>query len=109
MKKLLLPLLFLGCAPSVNVPSTVETTQCIKTATGTCTSELMVKHVISIELPAVLTDSCRATWNPTDFPDEAIRNAGYNKCVQDYINSILELIKGINPSDLPPIDTVPGI
>lgn len=105
MKKILLSLLLAGCAPSVNVPGSVETTQCIKTATGTCTSELEVRHVIAVELPTVLTDQCRQTWNATDYPDQAVRDAGYNKCVTDYINSILELIKGINPADLPP--TVP--
>lgn len=102
MKKLLILLALAGCAPSVNVPATVETTQCIQKSDGSCTTELEVRHVIAVELPTVLTDQCRAEWNETAYPDEAIRTAGYNQCITDYINSILELIKGINPADLPP-------
>lgn len=101
MKKLLLSLLLAGCAPSVNVPATVETTQCIQKSDGSCTSELEVRHVITVELPTILTDNCKKIWNEIDYPDQATRDAGYNSCVSEYINSLLELIRGIKPADLP--------
>ena len=100
-------LLMFGCGNRVEVPSTVETTQCIKDSQGKCTANFEVRHVIAIELPTVLTDSCKAEWNETTYPDKAIREAGYNQCVADYIQSILDLVKGINPSDLPPNLTLP--
>lgn len=90
-----------GCAgPKIEVPASVD--MCIKdSVTGKCTNETVVRHVISVELPSILTDSCRAKWNETDYPDEAVRNAGYNACVSDYINQIVQIIQGINPADLP--------
>lgn len=108
MKYIYLAILFMmGCANRVEVPSTVTTTQCIQDSQGKCTANFEVRHVIAIELPTVLTDSCKATWNEHDFPDKQIRDAGYNRCVADYIQSILDLVKGINPSDLPPNITLP--
>jgi hypothetical protein len=89
-----------GCANKVEVPAQVATTQCIKDAEGKCTANFEVRHVIAIELPTVLTDSCKAEWNAVDYPDKEVRDAGYNQCITDYINSLLELIKGIGPTDL---------
>lgn len=101
-RSLILWLFMLGCGNKVEVPSQVTTIQCIQDAQGKCTTSLDVKHIISLELPTVLTDQCKIVWNETDYPDKTIREAGYNKCISDYINSLLELIKGINPTDLPP-------
>lgn len=112
MKKLLvlLSLIAVGCSgPKIEVPAKVETTQCIQGTDGKCTSDINVHHTISIELPIVLTDSCRQTWNETTYPDEAIRVAGYNACVSDYINSLQQLVNSIQPTDLPQNVTLPGI
>ncbi len=103
----LLCLAMSGCANKVEVPAQVTTTQCIQDANGTCTTNFEVRHVIAIELPTVLTDQCRSEWSETNYPDEAIRTAGYNQCITDYINSLLELIKGIGPVDLPPNIALP--
>lgn len=100
-------ILLAGCANKVEVPANVTTTQCIQKADGTCTTNFEVRHVIAIELPTVLTDQCRAEWSEVNYPDEAIRTAGYNQCISDYINSLLELIKGIGPVDLPPNVALP--
>jgi hypothetical protein len=90
-----------GCMNHVDVPASISTTQCLQDSKGKCTTNLEVRHVIAIELPTVLTDNCAKIWNETDFPDKAVREAGYNKCVSDYIDSLLNLIKGITPADLP--------
>ena len=103
----LLCLVVSSCANKVEVPAQVTTTQCIQDSQGKCTTNFEVRHVIAIELPTVLTDQCRQTWNATDFPDEAVREAGYNSCVSEYINSLLELVRGIGPVDLPPNIALP--
>lgn len=100
-------ILLAGCANKVEVPANVTTTQCIQKADGTCTTNFEVRHVIAIELPTVLTDQCRSEWSEANYPDKAIREAGYNQCITDYINSILELIKGVGPVDLPPNVALP--
>lgn len=96
-----------SCGNKVEVPAQVNTTQCIQDAQGKCTTNFEVRHVIAIELPTVLTDQCRSEWSEANYPDEAIRTAGYNQCISDYINSLLELIKGIGPVDLPPNVALP--
>lgn len=93
-----------GCMNKVEVPNKVE--QCFKDPkTGECTNEAVinVKHTISIELPSVFTDECKRIWNETDYPDKSIRDAGYNACITDYINSLMELLNNLNPTDLPPV------
>lgn len=108
MKYIYLAILFMfGCGNHIDVPAQVSTTQCIQDKQGKCTTNFEVRHVIAIELPTVLTDSCKAEWNETTYPDKAFREARYNQCVADYIQSILDLVKGINPSDLPPNLTLP--
>ena len=95
----------IGCMNTIKaeVPSQVET--CIKDSKGECSNqvEITVKHIISIELPTVFTDACTATWNDQDYPDKSIRDAGYNACVSEYINSLLEIIGNLSPTDLPEI------
>ena len=103
----LLCLVASGCSSKIEIPAQVTTTQCIQDSQGKCTTNFEVRHVIAIELPTVLTDQCRAEWSETNYPDEAIRTAGYNQCITDYINSLLELIKGIGPVDLPPNIALP--
>jgi hypothetical protein len=101
---LLLIGLISSCANKVEVPAKIE--QCFKDPkTGECTNqaEITVRHIISIELPTVFTDQCKATWNEIDYPDSVVRNAGYQKCISDYINQLLSVINGLNPSDLPVI------
>lgn len=103
----LLCLVASGCANKVEVPAQVTTTQCIQKEDGTCTTNFEVRHVIAIELPTVLTDDCRARFSEELYPIEEIREAKYNECVTAYINSLLELIKGVGPVDLPPNVALP--
>lgn len=80
-----------SCGNKVEVPRNVSAQVQVQPVTG----EIVVKHVLSIELPTVFTDSCRAT-----FPND---EAGYQKCVTDYIDQIIKIISGINPNQLPGI------
>lgn len=107
MKYILIATLLAGCANKVEVPANITTTQCIQKADGICTTNFEVRHVIAIELPTVLTDQCKAEWSEATYPDPAVREAGYNQCITDYINSIMDIIKGINPTDLPPNIALP--
>lgn len=93
-----------GCMNKVEVPAKVE--QCFKDPkTGECTNqvEVTVKHIITLELPTVFTDQCKAIWNETDYPDKSIRDAGYNACISEYINSLLDIINNLNPQDIPQV------
>ncbi|NJO65130.1 MAG: hypothetical protein HC836_45590 [Richelia sp. RM2_1_2] len=65
----------------------------IKVETGPVTGEIVVKHVITIELPTVFTDSCKS-----QHPDDEV---AYNECVTKYINELLNIINSINPEQLP--------
>lgn len=92
----------MGCMNKVEVPNKVE--NCFKDpVTGACTNhaDITVTHVITIELPTIFTDTCKKTWNDVDFPDQTVRDVGYNKCVTDYINQLMNLVKGLNPATLP--------
>jgi hypothetical protein len=91
---LLLASCLMACGNKVEVPENVNTQVQVQPVTG----EIIVKHVLSIELPTVFTDSCR-----TQFPADEV---AYQKCVTDYINQIIKIIGGINPSQLP--TTVPS-
>lgn len=100
---ILLTFLMIGCMNKVEVPAKVE--QCFKDPkTGECTNqvEVTVRHIISIELPTVFTDSCRKKFNETDYPDAVVREAGYQQCITDYINQLMSVVNGLNPQDLPP-------
>lgn len=81
--------MLVSCANRVEVPENVNVQ--VQPVTG----EVIVKHVLSLELPAVFTDNCRQ-----QFPNDAV---AYNKCVTDYINSILQIINGLDPSQIPVI------
>lgn len=92
----------IGCGNKVEIPNTVN--QCFKDPkTGECTNhaDITVRHIISIELPTVFTDQCRTQFNETDYPDPVIRAAKYNKCISDYINSLLSVINGLDPATIP--------
>lgn len=99
-----LTLFLASCGNKVEVPQKVE--QCFKDPqTGECTNrvEITVNHIITIALPDVFTDQCKSIWNETDYPDKAIRDAGYSQCIADYLDQITSVINGLNPTDLPPI------
>lgn len=90
-----------GCNNRVDVPTQV--TQCIKdSVTGECTNQVFVtiKHVVSIELPEVFTDSCKALYNETTYPDPIIRESLYQTCITNYINQVLDIIKSLNPKNI---------
>lgn len=80
-------LLGTACNNKAEVPATVQV------QTAPVTGEVIVRHVMQIELPTVFTDSCKQQFQNDD--------AGYNKCVSDYINSIIKIINGIDPNQLP--------
>lgn len=85
-KYFLLSLMFLlatSCANRVEVPKNVDV------AVAPISGEVIIKHVISIELPAVFTDSCRQ-----QFPNDPV---AYNACVAGYIQDIIKIIGSINP------------
>lgn len=82
-------LLTAGCGNNnkAEVPANVNVT------TGPVTGEIIIKHVLSIELPTVFTDTCKSQ-HPTD-------EVAYNECVTKYINELLKIINSINPGQLP--------
>lgn len=97
---LLLVLFSAGCMNKLQVPDKIEA--CIQDPeTKKCTNQAVVKHIITLELPTILTDTCKAAWSEAAYPDQQTREAGYNKCVSDYISSILALINDIRPEELP--------
>lgn len=57
------------------------------------TGEVIVKHVLSIELPTVFTDTCKA-----QHPNDPV---AYNACVAKYIEELIRILNSINPNDLP--------
>lgn len=79
--------LLIGCANEVNVPETVQV------QTAPVTGEVIVKHVLTIELPTIFTDTCRQA-HPND-------EVAYQSCVTQYINQLIQIINGINPNQLP--------
>jgi len=91
----------IGCNNNVKteVPAKIE--NCFKNETGECTNVVIVKHIISIEVPSVFTDQCRTKYNVTDYPDPVIRESLYNQCVADYINQLTNIINSLNPNNLP--------
>lgn len=96
MSRILIALMLVACAPKVEVPANVTT--CVQDKeTGVCSNDMNVKHTITIELPTVLTDSCRKQFNSTDYPDPTARESGYQACVSEYINQLLEIINGFQP------------
>lgn len=91
MTKLFLAIAFLATTAcynsgNVKVPEQVNTTVTVQPVTG----EIIVKHVMSIELPSIFTDTCKQ-----QFPND---EAAYNKCVTDYINDIIKIIGGLTPT-----------
>ena len=86
-----------ACNNKAEVPATVQVN-----ATPV-TGEVIVKHVITMELPAVFTDTCRAKYNDRDYPNPEERSVLYNKCVADYINELIKILNGITPPQLPPV------
>lgn len=91
MIKLILTLaascLLISCNNKAEVPATIQV------QAAPVTGEIIVRHIMQIELPTVFTDSCKQ-----QFPND---DAGYNKCVSDYINSIIKIINGIDPNQIP--------
>ena len=74
---------------NVKVPDQVNTTVQVQPVTG----EIIVKHVITMELPTIFTDTCRQQH----LNDQA----AYNDCVVKYINELIKLLNSINPGQLP--------
>lgn len=88
-----------GCAndTKVSVPENIKADVQVQPITG----EVIFKHVLTIELPSVFTDSCRARFNEQTHPNVEERSLLYNKCITDYINSLMSIINSINPNQLP--------
>lgn len=80
-----------SCANRVEVPAAVAVN------VAPVTGEITVKHVLSIELPTVFTDSCKS-----QFPED---ETAYNACITDYINSLLAIINNLQPGQLPETGT----
>ena len=90
-------LALISCNNKAEVPATVQVN------TAPVTGEVIVKHVITMELPTVFTDTCRAKYNDRDYTNAEERAVLYNKCVADYINELIKIINGITPPQLPPV------
>lgn len=92
-----LSLLPMGCNNKAEVPATIQVNA------APVTGEVIVKHVITMELPTVFTDTCRAKYNERDYPNPEERTILYNKCVADYINELIKILGSITPPQLPPV------
>lgn len=80
-------LLGTACNNKAEVPATVQV------QTAPVTGEIIVRHVMQIELPTIFTDTCRQA-HPND-------EVAYQACVTNYINQLIQIINGINPNQLP--------
>lgn len=90
----LLILVFLLCfLTACGNNNRAEVPETVTVNSGPVTGEITIKHVITIELPTIFTNTCKSQ-HPTD--EEA-----YNECVTKYINELLKIINSINPGQLP--------
>lgn len=96
-------LIVLSLLPSCNNSGNVKVPENINAniTTAPVTGEVVVKHIISLELPTVFTDTCKAKYNDRDYPNAEERAIGYNKCVADYINELVRILGSITPPQLP--------
>jgi hypothetical protein len=97
--------LLVSCANKVetSVPAKIE--HCFKDdATQKCTSEITVKHVVTIEMPTQFIQTCEDKYKDTPEPEKTIL---IQECISGYTDQIISIINGINPVDLPPIPPVP--
>lgn len=87
-----------SCFNKASVPETVET--CFKDEkTGKCTTELTVRHIITIEVPVALVNDCVEQFKDLPEPDKTLQTQA---CIQKYTDDLINLIKGITPVDVPP-------
>lgn len=98
-------MLTISCANKVetSVPAKIE--HCFKDdVTGKCTSEITVKHVVTIEMPTQFIQTCEDKYKDTPEPEKTVL---IQECISGYTDQIIDIINGINPNDLPPIPPVP--
>lgn len=93
MRTIILFPLFLLIFSTISCANRVEVPETITVNTPPVTGEITVKHIITLQLPTIFTDSCKS-----QFPDDEV---AYNACITEYINSLLTLINGLNPGQLP--------
>ena len=67
----------------------------IEVQTAPVTGEIVIKHIMQIELPTIFTDTCKKQ-HPND-------EAAYQDCVAKYIEQLIKIIGSINPGQLPVI------
>lgn len=71
----------------------VKVPEQVNVSVAPVTGEVIVKHVLSIELPTVFTDTCKA-----QHPNDTV---AYNACVAKYIEELIRILNSINPNELP--------
>lgn len=100
---LLLFMISCGNKVETSVPAKIE--HCFKDdVTGKCTSEITVKHVVTIEMPTQFIQTCEDKYKDTPEPEKTVL---IQECISGYTDQIIDIINGINPNNLPPIPPVP--
>lgn len=91
-------LLLTSCFNQVKVPEKVKTEACFKDdKTGQCTTEIIVKHVITIEVPVALINDCVDQFKDLPEPDKTLQTQA---CISKYTDDLINLIKGLTPPDV---------
>jgi hypothetical protein len=93
MKKALLiavTLVLGACANQFSIPSDINGNAKVEVAP--VTGEVIVRHLIQIELPTVLSDDCKRK-----FPNDV---EAYNACVSEYIKYLISIINQVPPVGL---------
>ena len=89
-----LPLTFLMITITACMPQKIE--HCIQDdTTGQCKTEIVIKQVITVELPAALINDCIAR---NDSLPEPARTAAISACNAKYIQDITNLIAQLVPA-----------
>jgi hypothetical protein len=91
-------LLLTSCFNQVKAPDKITTEACFKDdKTGKCTAEVVVKHVITIEVPVALINDCVDQYKDLPEPDKTLQT---QECINQYTEDLVNLIKGLTPPDV---------
>lgn len=80
-----------ACGNQFSVPADINTNVNgnVKVEVAPVTGEVIVRHLIQIELPTVLSDDCKRK-----FPNDV---EAYNACVSEYIKYLISIINQVPP------------